>query len=203
MWFDYFYLYPFTDEVDLKNEKWKMKNLFPLTLLFVFLTHKNIILINEEFLILLSFITFIILVVKNIGTSIGENFKVESNEINNNLRKSLEEVLFHLKKHIGIQKSFNKLFFSYKSLSDYLYKISSISNLLIKNKNEVNKNKNFNRQLAFIKKVEDQTLKLFTLILLEKIQKVSSLRRFHENRFNFKYFQTIKKIKIRESINKI
>lgn len=180
-----------------------MKNLGPIILLFVFLTHKNIILLNEEFLIFLSFVTFVILIVYKIGPSIRDNFRTESKEIHNNLQKSIEEVSRNLKKIIKQKETFSTLFLIYKTFINYFYKLSSISNRIIESKSRKDINNHFNTQLIFIKKVEDQTLKLFTIILLEKINKIFVIKKFCDTKFDFQYFKSLQKIQIRESLNKI
>nr|YP_009541984.1 ATP synthase B chain precursor [Neogoniolithon spectabile]AYR06654.1 ATP synthase B chain precursor [Neogoniolithon spectabile] len=182
----------------------KMTNILPYTLAFVFMTRHNIILLNEEFLIFLCFIAFVMLNVNKFGTPVYDNLKKESINLENNLKNFYNESLISLKKNNSYKKRTSKrCFLIYVHLGNYYYNFGSLFNVFAKNCMEDKLNSSLNKNLAFLHKVEKQTLKLFTLILIDKLQKLLILKGFYSKTLKVKNFKSINSLSIRESINKI
>lgn len=84
-----------------------MLNYFLLIILLsLVLIAQNIILLNEETLILVCFITFCYLAVKNLSTSFKTNLDIRSNKIEVTLKNSLKQTSYTLNNTLNIQNRF-------------------------------------------------------------------------------------------------
>lgn len=94
------------DEAALKSLN-KMLNYFAITTLAVLiLIARNVILLNEETLILVCFITFSWLAVKNLSGSVAQDLDTRSTTIENDIKKSLKHVSNTLDNTLNIKDRF-------------------------------------------------------------------------------------------------
>lgn len=94
-----------------------MLNYFTITtLLSLILIAQNVILLNEETLILICFVTFCWLATKNLSNSFSTHLDARSQKIENDVKASLSHVSYTLSSTLNIQDRFWIVFKQFKSL---------------------------------------------------------------------------------------
>nr|YP_009130768.1 Ymf39 [Agarophyton chilense]AKA27623.1 Ymf39 [Agarophyton chilense]ASP44551.1 ATP synthase F0 subunit 4 [Agarophyton chilense]UAD89524.1 ATP synthase F0 subunit b [Agarophyton chilense] len=164
------------------------------------LISKNIILLNEETLILLCFITFCYLGFTKLKDSIAEDFDNQKNKIRNEFLESFQLVLNSVSINLKWWKIFPGLITNFVRLETHLKSLSSVMVLqlpIIKN-HEI-KRKYF-KKLAFTKRLEQHTNKLIVLLLIKKIEKITFLKYFYSTKIKISPFKCNSQIALREYI---
>nr|YP_009138129.1 hypothetical protein [Calliarthron tuberculosum]AKG26261.1 hypothetical protein [Calliarthron tuberculosum] len=178
-----------------------MINILFISFLFIFLSYKNILLLNEESLILLCFITFVWLILNKFSGTVKTSLKDQSKMIEVTLKQSLKQVLLLLKTFIEVNQKPKQLYLKFYQLGNYYYKlISLLGNKLPKYK-QTQLNNNYQKRLVFLNRVEQQTIKLLALIIIKKLSKLIKLNQFYSMTLKTNYFLCTNSIKQREYIN--
>jgi Mitochondrial ATP synthase B chain precursor (ATP-synt_B) len=181
-----------------------MLNYFLLIILLsLVLIAQNIILLNEETLILVCFITFCYLAVKNLSTSFKTNLDIRSNKIEVTLKNSLKQTSYTLNNTLNIQNRFWIVFNEFKSLgNNCLDVINVITDWSLRNSIKETRIP-FPKRLQFISRVENQAAQLITLLIIRKLKKTTSLKTFCSSKLVNPHFVCLDKVNIREYIQSI
>nr|YP_011017710.1 ATP synthase F0 subunit b [Griffithsia okiensis]WQF69533.1 ATP synthase F0 subunit b [Griffithsia okiensis] len=178
-------------------------NFFLYFLIVTLIISQKIFLLNEEFLILLCFISFLFLVFDKLKTNLNDFFKLETNQIESNLKKSFNNFLKILedKKNWNTKLLKIKIYFNF--LKIYYLNINLINSEKIIKLQNFKKKSNFKLKLLFINNYEKQISKLLVILLLKKINKISHINYFFKNSFKLTKFNTFNKICLKEYLNNI
>lgn len=178
-------------------------NYFIVTLVFIILISQDIFLFNEESLILICFISFCFISVKNLNFFVNSFFQSNSKKIEITFTNSFTPLLVVLIQKIKWLSKLKKLKLYFNFLKNYYnYFNYEISNKLNNYQNYQIQLK-FNSKMNFIVLVEAQFLKLLILLLIQKIQKISTLNQFFNSKLKIKTFQCFHKILLREYFDAI
>lgn len=171
-----------------------------LTLFLLFLITQNVILLNEETLILICFCAFCWLSVQNLGNSFAKFFDDRSSKIENEINDSVNSVITQLEQAINLKIQFLNVFNEFKLISINTLKfIDVFSGLLTNYKVNLNRT-SFPKRLIFISRLEKQTSRLLTLLIIQKLKKVIELKQFCSETLGVPYFKCTSRIAIREYI---
>lgn len=171
-------------------------------ILIIFIS-QDILLFNEESLILLCFIGFCWIFLDNLGNSISLYFYKQSEKVQNDFLTSYNDLLKTFKSKLDINFKKSKLYIYFFNIKTY-YKnfnlniINKLNHLQVTKKQIVFKNK-----LVFIYNLEQQFLKLITLLILTKIKKLVLLNLFYKNDLKISNFVCINKICLLEYLKTI
>ena len=174
-----------------------------ITLSILVLIAQNIILLNEESLILICFISFCFLCVRNISESIITEFDNRSLIIKETIKKSLNHIFIVLNDMFSTKNRSWNLFNSFKRLeSKHLNSINIIFDWSTQNLIE-NTKIPFLKRLQFIRRLESQTTQLIPLLIIRKLQNIIFLKHFCCLDLNNPHFLCLKKVNTREYIQSI
>ena len=171
--------------------------------IFIVLVSQKILLLNEEFLILLCFITFVLLGLNNLGESIFESFRTQSSFIEKSLKESLNKNLIVLKQlslFLNLPKTISQKF---EILKTYYQTFTQLFSRLLVNYNKSYLILSYQARLNFLSKVENQTVKLLIIILTKKLTKIIKIKQFYISSIRINQFLCLEKVSLRESINLI
>ena len=177
-----------------------MINFFIITIIFIILVTQKILLLNEESLILLCFFIFVNLGITKLGNFFADFLNIQLKEIKNNLIESLknvQKILFDFQ----LLKKTNKNYYKKIILIKNYYKnlIFILSNyFLLYNKN--NLLKFYKEKLFYYYKIENQTTKLLTIIIVKKLNFFTKTKFFYANSIKINQFLSFHHICIRECI---
>lgn len=177
-----------------------MTNILIILLTFLLLVTQKILLLNEESLILLCFITFIVLSLNNFQLSLNSLLVEQSLQIEKTLKNSLGELLITLNKFLTLKKIFNNTFKSTILLKNYYIKFVNLLTNFIPSYNTYYLNLLYKKRLNFLTKVENQTIKLLTIIIVKKLNKILKTKQFFSSSIKFYQFLCLNSISIRECI---
>nr|YP_009019505.1 Ymf39 [Gracilaria salicornia]AHG53092.1 Ymf39 [Gracilaria salicornia]AMR57142.1 Ymf39 [Gracilaria salicornia]UAD89799.1 ATP synthase F0 subunit b [Gracilaria salicornia] len=180
-----------------------MLNLSVIIVLSLILISKNFILLNEETLILCCFIVFCWLSFNKLKELIHFDFETQREEIETNVSDSFKARVASLDVNLKWQKLFPVLITNFKILEKQFINLSiqiSAQLPLIRNR-EIQKA--YLKKLFFTKRLEQQTSKLISLILIKKIEKITFLKYFYSTKIKITTFQCNYKIILREYIEAI
>nr|ATG87374.1 ymf39 [Gracilaria chouae] len=172
-------------------------------ILSLILISKNIILLNEETLILLCFITFCWLGFNKLKDSLDVDFETQRKEIETKFSESFETILSSLSTNLKWQKLFPTLITNFGALekqfvvlgSKMLEQVPAIQNQELQ--------KTYIKKLSFTQRLEDQTGKVISLVLVKKVEKITFLKYFYATKIKIATFQCNYKIALREYIETI
>ena len=170
---------------------------------FIFLVAQNVLLLNEESLILLCFISFIGLSVKNLGTPTKDFFSNQSSQIANLLKNSLKQILEFTRSFITFQYSLKNVLYNFIRLKKYYFKLTGIIKTFIPNYNKLYLSQVYKNQMFFINKVENQTIKLLVVIIIQNLDTIIKSKRFYRSYIKSSQFLCLDAISLRESIKQI
>ena len=177
-----------------------MINITILFFTFILMVTQNILLLNEESLILLCFITFVILGLNNIAPQLTSYLKNQSLQIETALKTSFKQVLEVLQQFTVFKTFLGDTFSNFKLLRTYYLKLAG---LLVKFLPYYNKSLlriSYKKRLIFLNKVEEQTNKLFIIILLQRLNKIIKIKKFYKEKLKLKQFLCLEQICLRECI---
>nr|QJF58168.1 ATP synthase B subunit precursor [Corallina officinalis] len=180
-----------------------MINILLILFLFIFLSYKNILLLNEESLILLCFITFVSLILNKFGTTITTSLTSQSKNIEIVLKQSLEQFSTLLHKFLVLNQKPKKLISKFHKLGGYYYNLVSVLGNKLPKYKELQLNTAYKNRLVFLNKVEQQTIKLLAVIIVKKLAKIIKLKQFYSSNLKINYFLCLKSINLREYIHLI
>nr|YP_010620217.1 ATP synthase F1 subunit 4 [Dictyomenia sonderi]WAX04253.1 ATP synthase F1 subunit 4 [Dictyomenia sonderi] len=177
--------------------------LFGFIILFVLIITNKLFLFNEEFLILISFISFCFVISEQLGNFVKNHFEAKTDKIKNSLLISLnliKNVLIESKK---INQKIILLQNNFTSLKKYYIKFSTdfFAQLILFLNNK--EKANFLNKLYYLNKIEKDYLKLIVLLLLKKINVLDLLIKFYGNKLKIKRFRTLNLINKLNLIKKI
>lgn len=175
-----------------------MLNFAFISLLFLFLIYQKLFLVNEEFLILICFITFCLLLTHRTKDSVNTDFLDRSNLIKNSISKSLNEIVLISEEIIFLHKKSQNVVSDLKSLKNHFLKL----NLVVSNQlcqYSVQKKKSiYYKKLQFIQRLEQQSSKVLIFLLNQKIDKTVILKNFYTKTLKIPNFLCFDKIMLRE-----
>nr|YP_010199816.1 ATP synthase F0 subunit b [Gracilaria tikvahiae]UAD89824.1 ATP synthase F0 subunit b [Gracilaria tikvahiae] len=180
-----------------------MLNFSIVVILSLILISKNLILLNEETLILLCFVTFCWLSFNKLKDSLDADFETQRKEIETKFLESFEVIVSSLITNLKWQKLFPMLITNFGILekqftilsSKILEQVPAIQNQELQ--------KTYSKKLSFTKRLEDQTGKVISLVLVKKIEKITFLKYFYLTKIKIATFQCNYKIALREYIETI
>jgi hypothetical protein len=103
-----------------------MVNVIILSFTTLFLISQNILLLNEESLILLCFVVFVMLGLNNLSTSTSTFFKTQTIQIENDLKISLKKILEILNKYTMFKTSFSEILSNFVLLKSYYIEFGNL-----------------------------------------------------------------------------
>lgn len=172
-------------------------------LFFMILISQNILLLNEETLILICFVTFCWLVVQKLSFLVKKDLDIKSYKIKKTVQKSLVDVSSSLETTLSIQDKFWALFHNFKLLGNFCSKfVNLVTDWSVRHTIKFNRIP-FSKRLQFIIRIENQTTKLISLLLIRKLHKIAELKQFYRSKLSNPYFMCSYKINIREYIQAI
>lgn len=177
-----------------------MLNLIFIIFTFLFLIYNKIFLLNEETLILLCFVTFICLSTNFFGNVLETHLNNKSITIITTLKNSLNQLFLLYKDFLKLQDNLQIVLKKFITLGNYYYKLVS---LLVDLLPKVNKYKlaiSYRKRLDFLRRVEQQTIKLLPLVIIIKLNKIIKLRQFYGVNLKNNYFLCLNNILLREYI---
>nr|AVK39561.1 ATP synthase F0 subunit 4 [Paralemanea sp.] len=178
-----------------------MFNLF--ALLLVLLTFNNILLLNEETLILISFVAFSWLFNENVGLTIKTSLNKRCHGIKNSLETSFKEVSVSLDNSIKSKHKFWALFYNFQQLAKhYLRFIYATVGWFSDHKLKITR-ASFLKHLQFVSRAEKQVSRLLFLLLIEKLKDVTLLRNFYCLKIKIPYFLSLHAVNVRQCIHSI
>ncbi len=180
-----------------------MLNIIITIFLFILLVTQKVLLLNEESLILLCFIVFVFLGINNLGTSFDVSLKTQSNVIQENINTSLKNILTIFKKIVGFNKSFRLNLNKFLEWKTYYKSFVTFLGMSILSYNKYHLISIYNKKLLFISKIEQQTLKLLTMILIKKLSSIIKTKYFYNSSIKINHFLNINTILLRECIQLI
>nr|UAD89499.1 ATP synthase F0 subunit b [Gracilaria changii] len=171
--------------------------------LSLILISKNIILLNEETLILLCFITFCWLGFNKLKDSLNADLENQKNNIKFKFLESFKSIVNSLSASLKLQKLFPLLITNFIILEKHFKSLSlkTAQKLPLLQDQEVQKV--YFKKLLFTKRLEQQTSKLISLLLVKKIEKITFLKYFYSTRVKISVFKCNSKIVLREYIEAI
>lgn len=172
-------------------------------LILIFSISQDLLLFNEESLILICFISFSWLFIKNIGTGINEYFQNESKKIEGSIFTSYNDLLIKIKNKL--QVNYKKLILKtyFIKIKEYYLKVNfKLINKLI-DLQITKKQINFNTKLYFAYNIEQQFKKLIILLIITKINKLIFLNLFCSKTLKINKFYCFYKICLREYLKLI
>nr|BBH10672.1 ATP synthase F0 subunit 4 [Palmaria palmata] len=163
----------------------------------------NIILLNEETLILICFITFFWLGTKNLSGGINDNLEGKISTVKNNLEGSLKTSLLNLQNLLDMQKRFWDLLQNFKQLGYNCLKFTGLITDAIVANSAQSLLELFPQKLQFTARLENQTAKLLSKLIILKLKKIVELKGFYSSVMSNPHFVCSNKIVVRECIQKI
>nr|YP_010199716.1 ATP synthase F0 subunit b [Gracilaria flabelliformis]UAD89674.1 ATP synthase F0 subunit b [Gracilaria flabelliformis] len=180
-----------------------MLNFSIVVILSLILISKNLILLNEETLILLCFITFCWLGFTKLKDSLYADFESQKKEIETKFSESFKSIVSSLIVNLKWQKLFPILVANFGILEKQFTTLSfkMIGQVPAIQNKELQKT--YLKKLFFTKRLEEQTSKVISLVLVKKIEKITFLKYFYSTKVKIATFQCNYKIALREYIETI
>nr|YP_009511846.1 ATP synthase F0 subunit b [Gracilaria gracilis]AXI97723.1 ATP synthase F0 subunit b [Gracilaria gracilis] len=180
-----------------------MLNFSIVIILSLILISKNFILLNEETLILLCFVTFCWLSFNKLKDSFQADFENQRNEIETKFLESFGFIVNSVSMNLKWQKLFPIVITNFCLLEKQFVTLSSgmINQLPSLQNRDVREA--YLKKLSFTKRLEQQTSKLVSLVLVKKIEKITFLKYFYATKIKISIFQCNYKIALREYIETI
>nr|YP_009490399.1 Ymf39 [Gracilaria spinulosa]AWH62540.1 Ymf39 [Gracilaria spinulosa] len=172
-------------------------------ILSLILISKNFILLNEETLILLCFITFCWISFTKLKDSFNTDFESQKKEIEARFLESFKSIVNSLIAGLKWQKLYPILITNFGLLEKLFSALSSKMIQQVPSIQNRELQKTYFKKLSFTKRLEEQTSKVISLVLVKKIEKITSLKYFYLTRIKIATFQCNYKIALREYIETI
>ena len=177
-----------------------MINIVITVFIFLLLVTQKILLLNEESLILLCFISFTILGLRNLSGTISSSLEEQSFQIRASLTHSLEKLLLGLKQFSILYKNYEVTLKKFNELKIYYLRLVTLLADLLPSFNKHYLSFIYSQKLVFLNKIEKQTIKLFLIIILKKLNLVVRNKYFYSSSVQFNQFICLNSILLRECI---
>nr|YP_010484896.1 ATP synthase F0 subunit 4 [Hypnea cervicornis]UVW80590.1 ATP synthase F0 subunit 4 [Hypnea cervicornis] len=175
-----------------------MLNISIVVLLSVILVYSNVIILNEETLILVCFITFSLIAFNKLKGSISEDLQKDSNKIEFFVLKSFKELQHSLESILGYKSTFQHIIVNFQSLKNHVIIFGNETSKELPNYVSKKIEITYPKKLIFIKRLENQTGKLLALLVNQKLNKITSIQNFYTYNCKVTNFLCINKIILRE-----
>ena len=178
-------------------------NVVTTTLLFLILVYQKFLLLNEESLILLSFVTFTIFGVYQFSSAVSDELSINSQKLELDLQFSFNQQLILFQYFSKNEDNINLLLNAFESLKEHFWNLNKLTSdtLLVYNKQKLAEI--YPIRLIFIKRIEHQSIKLISLLISEKLFTITKIKKFYIKNFSINYFDCLQKISLQESISHI
>lgn len=180
-----------------------MTNVIILSFTTLFLVTQNILLLNEESLILLCFIVFVILGLNNLSVPSYTFFKTQSIQIENGLKTSLKQILQLLNKYTIFKISSSEILSNFLFLKRYYIEFGNLFINFLPQYNKTILKTSYQKRLVFLGKIEEQTTKLLTVVLIKRLNKIIKTKRFYKQIVVTPQFLCLETICLRECVQLI
>ena len=180
-----------------------MLNLSLISLTSFILIYQNVIILNEETLILICFVTFCFVTFNKLRETFYSDLIARSLKTKTSLIASLSQLLVTLTRTIKLQNEFKNLTAHFKNLKSSFLKLAILvsDNLPIYHTNE--SKLIYPIKIKFIQNMEQQITKLLALLLVQKLNKIVKIQYFCKHNLKIQYFLCFHKISLREHINQL
>lgn len=175
-----------------------MLNIGIIVLFSFILVYSNIIILNEEALILVCFITFCIIAFNKLKDSISKDFEINSNKIATDTSKSLTGLINSLKSVFIYKYTFKNIAFSLEALKKHFIIFGVISSKELPRYAIKNAEIIYPKKLIFTGRLENQASKLLALLLNYKLNRITNIQNFYTHNCQIVTFLCIDKIVLRE-----
>nr|WCH57876.1 ATP synthase F0 subunit b [Catenella fusiformis] len=167
------------------------------------LVYLNIIVLDEEILILICFITFNWIAFNRLGENIFSSLKNQASILENIITNSLNSLLDKLLLAIQLKKKVKNLSIDFQALKNRFIKLSSVVLSKFPDHLAQKLNSAYPKRLQYVWRFEEQTVKLLALLLNKKLDKLISTQKFFTNNLKVVNFIRINKITLRERFKTI
>nr|WDA66127.1 ATP synthase B subunit precursor [Phymatolithon calcareum] len=177
-----------------------MINIIFIIFTFLILIYKKIVLLNEETLILVCFIIFVFLSMNSFGTSFKKSLENESDKIKLTLENSLKQVHTLLVHFSDLNTNFKNILDKFYVLGNYYYILVSLITSSLPTYTNRKLSAAYIKRLNFLSKVEKQTVKLLSIVVVKKLSKIVKLKQFYNVSIKNNYFLCLHTVSLREYI---
>lgn len=175
-----------------------MLNFSLICLFSLFLISQKIYLLNEESLILLCFIVFCWAIFHNIKGSVISDFSERSFKIKDSVIESLNQVINTSNESISLQQKSGSVILDLKNLKLHFVELNSVISDNLHQYSVQQTKTAYSKKLIFVQRLEQQSNKLLTLLLLKKLNKIVLLRNFYTQKLFISNFLCLNKVTLRE-----
>nr|YP_010620056.1 ATP synthase F1 subunit 4 [Rhodomelopsis africana]WAX04069.1 ATP synthase F1 subunit 4 [Rhodomelopsis africana] len=180
-----------------------MKFLFSFIILFVLIITNKFFLFNEEFLILISFISFCFVIYEQLGSMLNLRFEEKVLIIKNSLLTSINLISNKLAEQKQLNNKLVYLETNFNLLKKYYLQFSTSFMTQFVIYLSVKEKINFLNKLVYLNQLEKAYFKLIVLLLLKKISTINLLLNFYASDLQIKRFKTLNLINNLSLIKKI
>lgn len=180
-----------------------MSNIIFIIFTFLILIYKKVILLNEETLILICFLTFVFLSTNSFGNALKKSLNNESNKVKLTLENSLKKAYIVLLSFVKLNKTFKNVFTKFHTLGNYYYELLSLLVYTLPVYSDRKITTAYTKRLVFLSKIEKQTAKILPIIVIKKLNKIVKLKQFYNMSVKNNYFLCLQAVSLREYIQLI
>ena len=177
-----------------------MTNIAITIFIFLLLVTQKILLLNEESLILLCFISFTILGFRNSSEVICNSLEKQSSQIKVSLTQSLTKLILAWKQFSILYKNSKVTLKKFNELKTYYHRLVTLLSNLLPSFNKYYLSFAYSQKLVFLDKIEKQTIKLFLMIILKKLNLIVKNKYFYSSSVKVNQFICLNSILLRECI---
>nr|YP_010944682.1 ATP synthase F1 subunit 4 [Palisada intermedia]WMC20773.1 ATP synthase F1 subunit 4 [Palisada intermedia] len=171
-----------------------MKFYFPYIILFIFIISNKLFLFNEEFLILICFIAFCFTIYNKLSLLVQSQFDNKINSDKSLIIKSLFKIENNLNNKHLLNNKINKLKNLFILLKKYYKNLTSKFLLNFLSYTDNLEKTNIINKLFILKLIEIEYSKFIFFLIKKKINSLSKIYIFLNNRLFIKKFKVIDKI---------
>nr|WCH57636.1 ATP synthase F0 subunit b [Hypnea wynnei] len=175
-----------------------MLNISIVVLVSFILVYSNIIILNEETLILICFVTFCFIAFNKLQNVVFEDFQSNSQKIKISLSKSFIELMNSLRLVFKHKYIFENIISNLQFLKNHFIAFGFLTSKKLPIYLENNVEVIYPKKLIFTQRLESQTSKLLALLLNYKLNKITNLQNFYTHNCKITTFLCINKITLRE-----
>nr|QNM39534.1 Atp4 [Gelidiella fanii] len=180
-----------------------MLNVSVISFATLILISQNIILLNEETLILICFVTFLWLLLSRLSSSIKKDLENRALDIQNLITNSFEQVITSLNNELQTQTEFKNLTHNFKLLKEHFVDLNLFISCKLEKLTLDNYQESFKKKLIFVQRLENQSSKLLALLILKKLNKAINLKTYYWTTFKVPVLVCAYKISLREYLEEV
>nr|WQF69579.1 ATP synthase F0 subunit b [Pleonosporium sp.] len=177
--------------------------MYYIILIFILLISQHYFLLNEEFLILVSFTIFLSLTFNQTHGSVINSFYSEYSKIKQTLLNSFQNLTTQFKNYQVWQKKLQLTNFYFNYLKQYYLKVNNHTIKQLTHVYSTQKNEIFLQKLKYIQELEIQFSKLIIIMIIDNITRITLINKFCAKKLKINQFNCFSKISIRESLNNL